>query len=286
FERVAASSRELAGTPLKAQITSWPDPSQCFEELGPQRVAELDIDVCVLALPNTISRPFVEALSPEVKILDLSSDWRFDDAWQYGWPERFREQIATATRVANPGCYATGMQAAIWPVRDLLTTPPHCFGVSGYSGAGTTPSPKNDPEVLRDNLLPYGLVDHTHEREVSAQMGHEIRFFPHVASYFRGISLTISLQLEGTSHDRDEVIARYERAYANEPLVHILRDTIPHVRDNVGAHHVTLGGFQLDATGSRIVIVATLDNLLKGAATQAMQNLNLMAGFPEWTAIL
>ena len=287
FKLVAASSRELAGTLIKDQVSSWKDNEQTFSNLSAKDLAALDLDLCILALPNRVSPPFVEALeadSPETKILDLSADWRFDGRWQYGWPERFRDQIASAKKVANPGCYATGMQATIWPVRDLLAAPTYCFGVSGYSGAGTKPSPKNDPEVLRDNLLPYGLTDHTHEREVSAQMDHPIRFTPHVAPFFRGISLTISMQLT-QAFKLDAILARYHKAYEDEPLVRVLKDAIPVVRDNMHRHEVTVGGFQLDEGGERLVAVATLDNLLKGAATQAMQNMNLMCGFDEYTSI-
>lgn len=286
FELVAASSREFAAnnTRIQEQVPAWEDASQTFCELSPEELAGLDLDLCILALPNGVSPKFVEALDGNTKILDLSSDWRFDDRWQYGWPERFRAQIAKATRIANPGCYATGMQATIWPVRDLLAAPAYCFGVSGYSGAGTKPSPKNDPEVLRDNLLPYGLTDHTHEREVSAQMDHAICFTPHVAPFFRGISLTISMQF-GAPQDLDAIIARYEEAYSDEPLVEVSPKEAPLVRDNMHRHHVAVGGFQLDKSRTRLVAVATLDNLLKGAATQAMQNMNLMSGFDEFTSI-
>lgn len=289
FELVAASSREFAAnnTRIEEQVPAWKDASQAFCELSPEELADLGLDLCILALPNSVSPKFVEALdarSPETKILDLSSDWRFDESWQYGWPERFREEIAKATHIANPGCYATGMQATIWPLRDLLAAPTYCFGVSGYSGAGTKPSPKNDPEVLRDNLLPYGLTDHTHEREVSAQMEHGIRFTPHVAPFFRGISLTISMQL-GKARDLEAIIARYEDAYRDEPLIKVITDEAPLVRDNMHRHHVAVGGFQLDSSKTRLVAVATLDNLLKGAATQAMQNMNLMSGFDEYTSI-
>lgn len=286
FELDFASSRELAGQPIADTVDGWPDAAQTFEELSPEDVARRDLDVCVLALPNGVSPAFVEAIdahSPQTKILDLSSDHRFDDAWQYGWPERLREQIAGATRVANPGCYATGMQAAIWPLVDLLDGPAQAFGVSGYSGAGTKPSPKNDPEVLRDNLLPYKLVEHTHEREVTRQMQHPVHFTPHVAPFFRGITLTVSMRLTNPA-SREGLLERYQRRYEGEPLVQ-WRDEIPLVRDNMQRHHVTVGGLALDETGRHAVVVATLDNLLKGAATQAMQNLNLLAGFDELRSI-
>src|SRR5690606_38726852 len=115
-------------------------------------------------------------------IVDLSADFRFDDKWTYGLPELVpRENIAKATRISNPGCYATAAQLAIAPLVPYLGGQPTVFGVSGYSGAGTKPSPKNDVKQLTDNLIPYSLTDHIHEREISAQLGVEVAFIPYVA---------------------------------------------------------------------------------------------------------
>ena len=154
---------------------------------------------------------------------------------------------------------------------------PAVFGVSGYSGAGTTPSRKNDPAVLAENLLPYSLADHVHEREVSHHLGRDIRFLPHVAPFFRGISLTVAIEL-GRTATADELLARYRDFYSGCPLVEVAADA-PEVRDVRGRHQVAIGGFTVSARQpSRIAVVAALDNLLKGAATQAVQNLNLAFG--------
>jgi N-acetyl-gamma-glutamyl-phosphate reductase len=216
-------------------------------------------------------------------IVDLSADHRFDDTWYYGLPELTRNHYKGQRRISNPGCYATAMQLAIAPLKDRLAAPPVCFGVSGYSGAGTMPSDKNDPQKLRDNLMPYALVDHMHEREVARQLGIPVEFMPHVASHFRGITMTVNLWL-AQPMKRDEVVARYRDFYAGEPLVHVV-DEAPWVSAIAGKHCAEIGGFALAPGGKRIVVVATLDNLLKGAATQAMQNLNLALGFDELTGI-
>jgi N-acetyl-gamma-glutamyl-phosphate reductase len=168
-------------------------------------------------------------------------------------------------------------------MRDVLAGPVQCFGVSGYSGAGTGASDKNDPEKLRDNLMPYALVDHVHEREVSRHLGHRVEFMPHVAPHFRGITLTANLHLQ-RAFDRDEVRERYVEAYGDEPLVSVL-DEAPWVSRIAGRHGTEVGGFTLSADGRRLVVVSTLDNLLKGAATQALQNLNLAFGLPETMGI-
>src|SRR5690606_32171513 len=149
----------------------------------------------------------------------------------------------------------------------------------GYSGAGTTPSDRNDVDKLRGNLMPYALADHLHEREVTRHLGHDVEFMPHVAPHFRGITLTANMHLrESVSAEAAE--ATYRARYEGEPLLRITTDA-PWVSRIAGHHGVEIGGFTASADGHRLVVVATLDNLLKGAATQALQNLNLAFGYPE-----
>lgn len=246
----------------------------------------LGADVVVLALPNGKAARCVaafDAASSKAVLIDLSADYRFDDDWYYGLPELTRNGYAGQRRISNPGCYATAMQLAIAPMFDVLAGPVQCFGVSGYSGAGTTPSDKNNPDKLRDSLMPYALVGHVHEREVSARLGHPVEFMPHVAPHFRGITVTANLHL-AHALDRDQVVERYRDRYTGEPLVRVL-DGAPWVSAIAGDHHVEVGGFTMSADGRRLVMVATVDNLLKGAATQALQNLNLAFGLPELTGI-
>jgi len=157
------------------------------------------------------------------------------------------------------------------------------YGVSGYSGAGTTPSDKNNTELLRDNLMPYALADHMHEREVSRHLGVPVEFMPHVAPHFRGITMTVNLYLQ-QAVKADDMRALYRQRYAGEPLIRV-RDDAPWVSRIADRHGVEIGGFTVAPGGKRLVVVATLDNLLKGAATQAMQNLNTAFGFDEWESI-
>ncbi|TAK38431.1 MAG: N-acetyl-gamma-glutamyl-phosphate reductase [Lysobacteraceae bacterium] len=246
----------------------------------------LGAEAVVLALPNGKSDACIaayDAAGQDPVIVDLSADHRFDDHWHYGLPELTRAAYAGQRRIANPGCYATAMQLAIAPMRELLEGPVQCFGVSGYSGAGTTPSDRNDPALLRDNLMPYALTGHVHEREVSRRLGHAVEFMPHVAPHFRGITLTANLHLSRPVTLQD-VQARYAARFANEPLVRIV-DEAPWVSRIAGRHHVEIGGFAVSLDGRRLVVVATEDNLLKGAATQALQNLNLAFGLDEFTGV-
>jgi N-acetyl-gamma-glutamyl-phosphate reductase len=285
FELAFVSSRERAGQRLSDHEGDYSGELH-YANLDPAAAAGQGADAIVLALPNGMAAPFVAALdatAPETVVVDLSADYRFDDSWLYGLPELNRAEAEGRRRIANPGCYATAMQLAIAPMGDALAAPVQCFGVSGYSGAGTTPSDKNDPDKLRDNLMPYALAGHVHEREVSARLGHPVEFMPHVAAHFRGITLTANLHLN-RALVVETIRARYADYYRNEPLVRVL-DEAPWVSRIAGRHHVEIGGFTVADGGRRLVVVATLDNLLKGAATQALQNLNLAFGLGETIGI-
>ena len=285
IELVFVSSRELDGRAVSAHVPEFAGALR-YENLDAEALASRAVDAVILALPNGKAAPYVEAIEraqPRTVIVDLSADYRFDDGWYYGLPELTRQNYSGQTRISNPGCYATAMQLAIAPVLDYLAAPPACFGVSGYSGAGTTPSDKNDPEKLRDNLMPYSLVGHVHEREVSKQLGLPVEFVPHVAPHFRGITMTVNLWLRA-SVTREALMEVYRTRYVGEPLVRVV-DEAPWVSRVAGRHVCEIGGFAVTPGGKRVVVVATLDNLLKGAATQALQNLNLALGFSEFSGI-
>lgn len=286
FELEFVSSRQREGEKLCAHEPGYSGELR-YVSLAPDAAAHSDADALVLALPNGHAAPYVAAVNARGKsmaVLDLSADYRFDAHWHYGLPELNRKGATDARRISNPGCYATAMQLAIAPMLGELAGPVQCFGVSGYSGAGTTPSERNDPEKLRDNLMPYALTGHVHEREASAHLGHAIEFMPHVAPHFRGLSVTVNMHLD-TPLSQDEALQRYRTHYASEPLVDVTADP-PWVSRLAGAHGVQLGGFSVSDAGDRLVVVAALDNLLKGAATQALQNLNLAFGFDELEGIV
>ena len=278
------SSRELHGQRVADHVDA---------DVGELRYTALEpgdagsrADAVVLALPNGRSQPWIAALAQAAGdpiVIDLSADHRFDHRWHYGLPELGRSRGHRHRHVSNPGCYATAMQLAIAPMRALVEGPAQCFGVSGYSGAGTSPSDRNDVDKLRDNLMPYALAGHVHEREASVQLGHPVEFMPHVAPHFRGLSVTANLHLSRQC-TLGEIVERYLDAYADEPLVKV-SNAVPWINDVAGQHHAAIGGFTVTSDGRRLVVVCALDNLLKGAATQAMQNLNLAFGFDELTGI-
>lgn len=287
------SSRELAGQ----KLTGYSKADIIHDNLQVEDIKRLeergDVDVWVMALPNGVCKPFVDAIdnaqsAKKSVIIDLSADYRFDDTneWLYGLPELAdRSKFKDARKISNPGCYATAAQIGIKPILEHIADgqQPTIFGVSGYSGAGTKPSPKNDIENLTNNLIPYSLTDHIHEREVSRQLGTPVAFTPHVAQWFQGISHTISIPLKTKLTSRD-IRNLYQDRYAGEKLIHVTGEA-PLVKDISGKHGVVVGGFGVSSRQDRVVVVATIDNLLKGAATQCLQNINLALGYGEYDGI-
>ncbi|GMM29366.1 bifunctional acetylglutamate kinase/N-acetyl-gamma-glutamyl-phosphate reductase [Martiniozyma asiatica (nom. inval.)] len=289
------SSRELSGKPLdiykKGNVT--------YSNLSAEKIAEIEkngeIDVWVMALPNKVCSPFVESIESVIggkgKIVDLSADYRFDTSgkWAYGLPElKGREEISKADKISNPGCYATCAQLSLAPMVEYIqnNVKPNVFGVSGYSGAGTKPSNKNDPAFLKDNMIPYSLTDHIHEREIGFQLGQPVAFMPHVGEWFQGIAMTVNIPLkENHGLDAAKVEEIYNQFYKDEPLVKITGSEAPLVKEISGKHGCFIGGFKLSQEGDRLVVVGVIDNLLKGASTQCMQNINLACGYEELEGI-
>ncbi len=285
FELAFISSRERVGQAVATHESAYRG-NLDYVNLDADTAARQSVDALILALPNDMAATYVAAVdqhAPDTVLLDLSADYRFDASWYYGLPELTRAEATGKKRISNPGCYATAMQLAIAPISDLIAGPVQCFGVSGYSGAGTSPSDKNNPETLRDNLIPYHLTGHVHEREVSFHRQHAIEFMPHVAAYFRGLSVTSNIHLMHAM-PLHGLIEMYETYYVNEPLVSVTHE-VPWVSRCANKPGAQIGGFSLSASHQRLVVVSALDNLLKGAATQAIQNLNLAFGLEELAGI-
>lgn len=280
IELIAVGSSTMAGTKVSSQVPNMDSCTLEFESITKDSISSLNADAVVLALPNQTSQPFVSAIDSQndnTIVVDLSADHRFDGTWAYGQPERFAETISKATRIANPGCYATGAQLSVAPLLEKLSTTPSVFGVSGYSGAGKKPNDRNDPQKLSHKVIPYALVDHVHSKEVARHIGVPIHFHPHVAQFFRGISLTISATLKEAAQPK-HIAELFQKEYAQHPLIDISED-IPDLALVQNTHQVSIGGFvRSEENPKHISFVCVLDNLLKGAATQAVQNLNLAFG--------
>ncbi|KAJ8082418.1 hypothetical protein PM082_008273 [Marasmius tenuissimus] len=305
------SSRQMAGYPL----TSYKKAAVDYSNLSPEDVERMEkdgeVDAWVMALPNGACKPFVDAVDRGSKerategsvVVDLGADYRFENGWTYGLPELYgRSAIRASKRISNPGCYSTSAQMLIAPLVPYVKPGawPTVFGLSGYSGAGTVPStdpdgrpvslPKVTAESLAGGVKPYSLTDHIHEREAghhlsSLSNGSSIKlaFIPAVTPWFSGIISTLSMPLSEKLSARD-IISLYEKKYGGEKLVTIKKE-VPALLDIADQHGWVVGGVQVHSEGDRVVVVGGLDNLLKGAATQCLQNLNLALGYDEYAGI-
>jgi N-acetyl-gamma-glutamyl-phosphate reductase len=272
------------------------------------------VNVLFLATPHEQSREWVpEALQRGMHVIDLSGAWRLTDAANravyafddegdelaaatqakaiYGMPELHRKQIAGARLVANPGCYATSV---ILPLKPLvvagLVDLEHGIvadAKSGVSGAGKVPTARTHFMYAADNLSAYGVFAHRHTGELLEQIGianEEIIFTPHLLPIPRGILTTIYARFK-KAQTRESVAKVYREFFAGSPMVRLYEKALPQIQYSVRTNYADIG-FQLDAGGKRAIIVSCLDNLLKGAAGQAVQNLNVMQGWPESEGLL
>lgn len=285
YEVVYIGSRGLAGKPVASEYQNLPT-EQLFQDLSVESLRACEADIWILAQGNGQASDLAKVLDNDPsRLIDISSDFRFDEQWVYGLPEKNRSLIANAKYVSNPGCYATAAQLALLPIRDRIQGMPAVFGVSGFSGAGRTPSEKNDPKRLKDNILPYSLTGHTHEKEISRHLGHAVRFAPHVSSFFRGISVTVKVSLAEPQTD-EGLVSHFQDFYRDFPLVQATQE-IPEIQQVAETNRAIVGGFAVDERDAReITVVCAIDNLRKGAASQLIQNLNLMCGYPSEQGLL
>ncbi len=282
---------------LKVEPFSW------------ERLADRGVQILFLATPHEQSREWVpEALKHGLRVVDLSGAWRLTDAKNrvvyafedegsdvavatqtiavYGMPELHRSEIATAKLVANPGCYATSVILALRPlVAAGIVDVSHGIvadAKSGVSGAGKAPTAKTHYMYAADNLSAYSVFTHRHTGELLEQIGigtGDIVFTPHLLPIPRGIMSTIYVRFKnGQTH---ESVARiYRDFFASSPLVRIHEKALPQIQHSVRTNFADIG-FQISSDGRRAVIVSCLDNLLKGASGQAVQNMNVMLGWNE-----
>ncbi|MBC7326127.1 MAG: N-acetyl-gamma-glutamyl-phosphate reductase, partial [Moorella sp. (in: Bacteria)] len=270
-------------------------------------------DVIFVSLPHGHAM----ALAPEIvgrgKIfIDLGADFRFRnpdiyEKWYrvthtaralaaeatYGLPEIYREEIRTARLVANPGCYPTSVILGLAPLLKKGLVAPDSIIIdskSGVSGAGRGLSLNTHYCEVNENIKAYGVASHRHtpeiEQELSLLAGQEVvvSFTPHLTPMTRGILSTIYARLTRPV-GQEEVINVYKDFYFREPFVRVLpAGTLPATKMVVGSNHCDLGLVVDNRTG-RIIVVAAIDNLIKGASGQAVQNMNIILGFPEDTGI-
>ncbi|HWC16111.1 MAG TPA: N-acetyl-gamma-glutamyl-phosphate reductase [Terriglobales bacterium] len=274
-----------------------------------EKLSESSVDVLFLATPHEISREWApEALERGIRVIDLSGAWRLkreshrtvygfhdanpaiagqvSNAAVYGLPELRSNQISGAKLVANPGCYATSIIVALAPLVAAKVINRSCGIVcdskSGVSGAGKQPTATTHFVEVADNLSAYAVFTHRHLGEMLEQLDlqdDELTFTPHLLPIPRGILSTIYLRFE-QAITPVEVESIYSKFYVNRPWVRLFGTKLPQIRYSLQTNFCDVG-FNLSADGKRAVIVSCLDNLMKGAAGQAVQNMNVMCGFEE-----
>jgi N-acetyl-gamma-glutamyl-phosphate reductase len=273
-------------------------------------IRDAGTEIVFLALPHENSRQWApEWLEHGVRVIDLSGAWRLDDAANravyklhdadpalgeslqseavYGCPELHREKIASARLVANPGCYATSIILGLAPLlRAGLVDLDHgivCDAKSGVSGAGKAATAKTHFMYAADNLSAYAVFGHRHTGEMLEQLrltADQIQFTPHLLPIPRGILSTIYLRLADRA-EPEQIEACLHAFYATSPMVRVhATPDLPQIQHVVRTNYCDLG-FELGKDGKRLVLVSCLDNLLKGASGQAVQNMNLMCGWNE-----
>jgi N-acetyl-gamma-glutamyl-phosphate reductase len=281
-----------------------------FEAFSWQRMKDAGVDVVFLATPHGFSREWVpEAIGRGLRVIDLSGAWRLkqsanrevygfsdanahdasllDEAAVYGLPELHAEAITDAALLANPGCYSTSIILALAPwIRAGYADVAHgivCDSKSGVSGAGKTPSAKTHFVEVEGDFSAYNVFGHRHTGEMLEQLGLEdgsLQFTPHLLPIPRGILSTIYVKLAKAA-SAPELEQCLREFYAGKPWVRVFGAArLPQIKFSRHTNFCDIG-FSLSPDGKRAVVVSCLDNLLKGAAGQAVQNMNLMFGFGE-----
>jgi len=306
---------------LTADRKAGQDMAETFPHLGSLALPKLtaigdvdfgSIDAVFCALPHGTTQEVIAALPHAVKIVDLSADFRLFDCatyakWYghehqapelqkdavYGLTEFARAEVAKARLVANPGCYPTASQLPLIPLLDAKAIDADAIIIdakSGTSGAGRAAKEANLYCEVTEGMHAYGIGSHRHlpeiEQGLSSVAGHpvEISFTPHLIPMSRGMLATIYVKT-AQGLKADDLRAILIKRYQNEPFVRVLaKDGVPATRNVRGSNFCHINVFDDRRTGHAI-IVSVIDNLVKGASGQAIQNFNLMAGFDETTAL-
>lgn len=299
-------------TQLFPQLRGWGE-APC-KTLSVDSIASSGADTVFLSTPHEASVELVPQLlaaNPNLRIIDLSGAFRFRESetferWYkmappngellreaaYGLPELYADALPKARIVANPGCYPTSVILGLRPLVDSDWIDPRrgivCDCKSGVSGAGKEPKRETHFVEVNENFRAYGIFTHRHTPEVSDHLGLAARdfvFTTHLLPLERGILSTMYVWLEG-ARKAEEIEALYRRFYAGKPMVRISpAGKLPELQDVARTNFCDIG-FALDASGERLVIVSCLDNLGKGAAGQAIQNMNAMQGYPETAGLI
>jgi N-acetyl-gamma-glutamyl-phosphate reductase len=309
---VATTSRRFAGQPVAEVYPHFGGLTDLiYTDASPDEIAG-QADLIFLALPHGVSMEMVPAfIRTGRKVIDLSADFRIRDAevygaWYgphraaqmlpeavYGLPEIHRERIREARFVANPGCYPTSIILGLAPALKSQWIDPASViadSKSGVSGAGREPQTSSLFCEVDGGFKAYKVGSHRHTPEIEQELGllagqeMKISFTPHLLPVKRGILSTLYATLKREA-SAEEVTALYREFYRDEPFVRICRaGQFPNLSSVVGSNFCDIG-LTVDKRTGRLIVVAALDNLIKGASGQAIQNMNLMSGLDERTGL-
>jgi len=263
-----------------------------------------EADLVFLALPDTAAADLAPRFADAgLKVIDLSGALRLhDDAdrarWYpethalpeglaYGLTEYARAEVRTARVVANPGCYPTAALLALKPLLDAGILVPGADIIvdakSGVSGAGKTPNERTHFSEVHGSLSAYGVLNHRHGAEIEQGVGGPVTFTPHLLPIDRGILETIYVRVPpGTTDEAIDDV--YGAVYRDEPFVRVVGSALPEIKHVAHTNFCDIG-WRVHPSG-RVVIVSVIDNLVKGASGQAVQNMNVMIGAPETAGLL
>ena len=250
------------------------------------------VDVIFLCMGHGKSKQFMEEnkLPVSLRIIDLSHDFRLKregNDFIYGLPELNREEIKSAKYIANPGCFATGIQLAILPLaaNNLLQDEVHVHAITGSTGAGQNPTETSHFSWRNNNLSAYKIMEHQHEGEIlqsikklQPSFKSDFNFVPIRGNHTRGILVSAYTHFDGSL---DEAKQLYKEYYREHPFVFIT-DKNPGMKQVVNTNK---GVIYLEKHGNKLIIISITDNLIKGASGQAVQNMNLMFGLNEKTGL-
>jgi N-acetyl-gamma-glutamyl-phosphate reductase len=296
----AAMSSGTSGTPraLPALARIW---DGAVQPLDAERLAE-EADVVFLALPEAASAELAPGLLARgARVIDLSGAFRIrnepdrqrwypatpslPDGTVYGLTEGHHTEIRRARLVSNPGCYPTAALLALAPLQGagLLTGPVIVDAKSGISGAGKAPSERTHFSENHGSVAAYAVFQHRHTAEIEQEIGVAVTFVPHLVPLDRGILETIyGTLVPGTTEQ--QVADAMTAAYTDAPFVRLTGGALPEIKHVAHTNFCDIG-WKVDPDRQRIVLVAVLDNLLKGAAGSAVQNFNVMLGLDERTGL-
>jgi N-acetyl-gamma-glutamyl-phosphate reductase len=290
-ELTVLNSKSYAGHPVKSLYPDFFDSDLKFTNASIEEINKLDL--AFLAVPHKTAMSIVPKL--KCKVVDLSADYRFKkiNVYEkvygikhtdkktkavYGLPELFKEKIKKAKVIANPGCYATICTLTAYPIQKLAKY--IVFDCkSGYSGAGKNSTYAKDHHAIKENIVAYKLSNHRHKYEVEQFIKTKLSFTPHVIDAFQGMMCTMHAILK-KNVSVENIKKLYKDFYKNQHFIKIMEDKIPDLHDIQKTNYCNIGGFEIDEN-NQLVIVSVIDNLLKGASGQAVQNMNLMFGFGE-----